>query len=85
MFRSIFNRHPVFNERLSNYCIQSTNESIRKMVEKYNIDKKDHKINLNMLITDTNNDPPDKNDFYIYLICFLSTTSFVYYFLNKKT
>jgi len=84
MFNTIFNRRPIFNPRLSNYCIQSTNESIRKLVEKYNKEQKDYKINYDMLIRDSNIDPPNMNNLYIYLLCFLSTSSFVYYFLNKK-
>ena len=83
MFNNIFNRRLVFNPSLGNYCIQSTNESIRKLVEKYK-EQKGCKINFDMIIRDSNIDPPNRNEFYIYLIYFLSTTSFVYYYLNKK-
>jgi hypothetical protein len=84
MFSSIFNKNRVCNPTLSKYCIQSTNESIRKMVEKYNEEQKDQ-LNIGVLIANSSKDPdPNKNIFFIQFFCFLSTTTFIYYLLNKK-
>jgi hypothetical protein len=85
MFSSIFNKKCVYNPTLSKYCIQSTNESIRKMVEKYNEEQKEKKIDFGLLIANSSTDPyPNSNIFFIQLFCFLSTSTFIYYLLNKK-
>lgn len=85
MFSSIFNKNGVYNPTLSNYCIKSTNESIRKMVEKYNEEQKEKRIDFGLLIANSSKDPdPNKNTFFIQFFCFLSTSTFIYYLLNKK-
>jgi hypothetical protein len=84
MFSSIFNKNRIFNSTLSKYCNQSTNESIRKMVEKYKEQKLDP-LNGGLLIANSSTEPnPDRNLFFIQFFCFLSTSTFIYYLLNKK-
>ena len=85
MFSSIFNKNCLYNSRLSKYCTQSTNESILKMVQKYKEEQKDKKIDIGLLITNSSKDPdPNNNSFFIHFFCFLSTSTFIYYLLNKK-
>jgi|688.fasta_scaffold358072_2 hypothetical protein len=87
MFSSIFNKNSLANTTLSKYCIQSTNESIRKMVEKYNKEMKEIKkpeINFDLLIQDSSGVSNNNNIFFIQFFCFLSTSTFIYYLLNKK-
>ena len=84
MFTSIFNKNRIFNSTLSKYCNQSTNESIRKMVEKYK-EQNHHEKNIGLLIANSSTEPnPDRNLFFIQFFCFLSTSTFIYYLLNKK-
>ena len=82
MFSSIFNKNRLINPTLSKYCIQSTNESIRKLVEKYK-EQKEQQLNVGLLIDNSGKDP-DRNLFFIQFFCFLSTSTFIYYLLNKK-
>ena len=73
------------NEKMREYCIKSTNDSIRKMTEKYNEDRKTIKYKLNNLAVITNDDAPNpNNDIIISVICFLSSTTLFYYFYKAS-
>lgn len=75
------NRIPI-NPKLREYCIKSTNESIRKLTEKYNEERKNEKFKLDSLSIVTNDDlpQPNNNDFIITLVCVLSSSTILYYF-----
>ena len=78
------NRIPM-NHKMREYCIKSTNDSIRKMTEKYNEDRKTIKYKLNNLAVITNDDAPNpNNDIIISVICFLSSTTLFYYFYKAS-
>ena len=82
-------KKPLFpiNQKISDYCKKSTNESIRKITEKYNEERKSVKINLDSLKVITRDDPPnpnDNNDIIISVICFLSSTTLFYYFYKAS-
>ena len=83
MLTSILKKPKFFNQELHNYCLKSTNDSIKRMVEKYDTERKSKKINLNLTQTSLPSDP-DKNS-VIAIICFLSVSSFLYYFYNSKS
>jgi len=77
-------KRPLFpiNQKISDYCKKSTNESIRKITEKYNEERKSIKINLDSLKVITKDEPPNPNDndLILSLICILSSTTLLYYF-----
>jgi hypothetical protein len=63
----------TLNKSFSEYCKNSTNESIRKITEKYNSNKNKPKIKLNL---DDDNNNPDFN-FYDFIF-FLSVTTIAF-------
>jgi hypothetical protein len=81
---AVMYKKPLFpiNQKLSDYCKKSTNESIRKITERYNEERKTVKINLDCLKVTTNDDlpNPNNNDFIFSIICLLSSTTMLYYF-----
>lgn len=80
---SFMYKKPLFpnNQKMREYCMKSTNDSIRKMTEKYNEERKINKNNFNSLRIITKDDSPNPNDNIILsLICLLSSTTFFYYF-----
>jgi hypothetical protein len=81
-------KKPLFpnNQKMREYCIKSTNDSIRKMTEKYNEERKSIKHNVYDLsvITKDDNPNPNPNDIIISIICFLSSTSLFYYFYKDS-
>jgi tRNA uridine 5-carbamoylmethylation protein Kti12 len=68
------------------YCIKSTNDSIRKMTEKYNEERKSNKIKLDNFIVITKDDSPDPidNNIILSIICLLSSTTLFYYFYKAS-
>ena len=65
------------NKGLSDYCRKSTNESIRKLTEKYNLER--NKPNLDVLCNDTNNNRPKFNGLFFLLILSISSIPFFFY------
>ena len=82
MFSFLCKNRIPFNPKLREYCMKSTNESIRKMTEKYNEERKSIKHNFYDLAVITKDDMPNpnNNDIIISIICFLSSTTLFYYF-----
>ena len=84
---SFMYKKPLFpnNQKMREYCMKSTNDSIRKMTEKYNEERKINKNNFNSLTIITKDDSPNPNDNIILsLICLLSSTTFFYYFYKAS-
>ena len=85
---SFMYKKPLFpnNQKMREYCMKSTNDSIRKMTEKYNEERKTIKHKLNNLAVITNDDAPNpnNNDIIISVICFLSSTTLFYYFYKAS-
>jgi len=85
MFSSLLrNSSPLFlNKNISEFCRNSTNESIRKLTEKNNIEKNKPKINFNF--DDNNNDDNNKKDnFNFYEFIFFLTFSSIAFLLYKR-
>ena len=63
---------------------KTTNESIRKITEKYNKERDNIKINLDSLKVITKDDSPNPcdNEFILSIICLLSSTTLLYYFFK---
>jgi hypothetical protein len=83
MLSSIFLKRPkIFNQELHNYCLKSTNESIRKLVEKNEKERK-FKFDDKLFIASDNSNPNPNNNIITFL-CFLSVSSILLYFYNSK-
>ena len=81
-----FKRPTPFNEYLHNHCLQSTNNYIKKLVEKIDEERKTrtgYKINL-VTETTVSNPNSNPNNFMLSVLVFLSTSSILYYFYNSK-
>ena len=85
MLSSIFLKRPkIFNQELHNYCIKSTNESIRKIIEKNEKERKLPKLKLNSIDDIPSSLEPNGN-IILASIFFLSIASFINLFLyNSK-
>ena len=70
----------LFNKNISDYCRKSTEESIRKKTEKYNLEWKNQMLNTTIISNNDNNNP----DFKIYtFLLFLSISSISFYFYKR--
>ena len=93
----IFTKKTVYNKKFSDLCLKSTNESIRRLIDKKNIDKKNEYLNLlfdskfddkntntnNKFILPNSNLNANSNNVISFII-FLSITPFIIYFYNYK-
>jgi hypothetical protein len=80
MISSCVMRNPIiFNKSLQDYCKKINEESIRKLSERYNLEKNKPKIK-NLLENDDSNNP---NYNYFSIIIFLSITMFSFSFYKR--
>jgi len=80
------NRIPM-NPKMREYCIKASNDSIRKITEKYNEERKINKNKFNSLTLVTKDDSPNPNsndDIILSIICLLSSTTLFYYFYKAS-
>ena len=78
----------LLNKKISDYCRNSTNESIRKLIERHNSEKEKPKFNFDINTSnENNNDNNNKNNHkevsFINFIIFLSVSS-IAFFLYKR-
>ncbi len=69
-----------FNIGLRDYCNKTTNESIRKLTEKYNLERKNPQYTK--LIYDEDGNQTPNFDFLNFLF-FLSVSSITFYFYRR--
>jgi len=80
-----FKRPTPFNEYLHSYCLQSTNNYIKKLVEKIDEERKRPKYKIDLVTEATVSNPnSNPNNFMLSVLVFLSTSSILYYFYNSK-
>lgn len=83
MLNCIIKTRFSYNKNLSEYCSKIKNETMRKLTEKYNLDRKNLK-NLkykNLIDYDNGSKYPEFN-FYTLLL-FLSISSITFYFYRR--
>ena len=72
---------------LSNYCMNLTNHSIRKMTEKYNLERNELKIKnpFAKQEDDPNNNDNNNNhnDFFYGFLLLISISSYVFFFHKR--
>lgn len=71
-------------ENISKICLDSTNKYIRRIVKNYEKINKQIFLPKIMFDSDENNLPPNKNFSIVHTIGFLTITSFLIYYFNKK-
>jgi hypothetical protein len=72
----------ILNKSLSEYCKNSTNNSIRRLTEKYNLERNKPKIQF--LLNDSDSDDDDKPIINFYdLIIFLSISTIAFLFYKR--
>ena len=75
------------NTKIRDYCIQSTNDSIRKITEKYNEEKKMQKPSIISPLTVSMSNPSDPESnigIILSIIFFLSSSTYIYYFYKDS-
>jgi hypothetical protein len=78
-------RSALFNQNLHNYLLQSTNNYIKKLVEKTDEERKSPKYKLDLVTENTVPNPnSNPNNFILPVLVFLSTSTIIYYFYNSK-
>ncbi len=79
MFSFLSKNKIQINPKLRDYCIQSTNESIRKLSEKYN-EERNVKSQIDCFMRNDNSClPNNNNNLIIPILCFLSSSTILYY------
>lgn len=82
-----FVKRPIYplNKTISEYCRNSTNESIRKLTEKHNLERNKPKIKIS-LNNDDNEEDGNKPKFDIYdFLAFLSFSIISIYVYKRLT
>ena len=84
MFSFLCKNKIPMNPKMREYCIKASNDSIRKMTEKYNEERKMNKNKFDNLVVITKDDSPNPNpidnNIILSIICLLSSTTLFYYF-----
>jgi len=79
---SFMTKRPIyFNKNLSDYCTSSTNESIRKIIEKLKLERSKPKIKVSFNDDDDNSEKPELN--FFHFIAFLSISYGTYFFYKR--
>jgi hypothetical protein len=87
MFSFLCKNKIPMNPKMREYCIKASNDSIRKITEKYNEERKINKYKLDNLTVITKDDSPNSNpdhDIILSIICLLSSTTLFYYFYKAS-
>ena len=80
MFNFMRSRPLYFNKALSDYCTKTTNESIKKLTEQYNLERRNTKFK-NIV---NNDDDPKIPEINLYtLLMFFSISSIGFYFYKR--
>jgi hypothetical protein len=83
MFTSI-SRPYFFNKKMYDYCIESTNKSIKNIIERKNTEEKKNITNLkiNLETIDDSSLIPRNN--FIHVIFIISMSSIIYFYYTKR-
>ena len=81
---TLISRPSFFNKKIYDYCIESTNKSIKNIIERKNTEKNNNITNLKInLETIEDSSLIPKNNF-IPVIFIISMSSIVYFYYNTK-
>lgn len=68
----------IINKSLNDYCMKSTQESIKKIIEKSNLERNKEKIN-NILDDNDENKKPELNLYSFFIFLSISSIGFILY------
>lgn len=94
MFSFMFKNKIPINSKLQEYCIKNTNDSIKKITEKYNKHEKYIKSDIDSIVIKKREPPnpnpkpnpnPNPNDIIFYAICLFYSTTVLYYFIKFQS
>jgi len=86
MLSSLFTKPKIYNQKIHDYCLQSTKDSIRKMIERKEEERKSNPYNLNLnSLVATSHSNPSGNPIIPIIFIFISFSSFIYnrYYLKR--
>lgn len=81
LFPSLRRNPLIFNQKLHDYCLNSTYESIKRKLAK-NDEERKTTIKVNLVTAVAN---PDTNNSFLPVLVFLSISSLLYYFYKSKS
>jgi len=75
------------NPKLRDYCIKSTNDSIKKITEKHNEEKKIQKFSIlpSSISSSNPSDPTSNIAIFLSVLFFLSSSTCIYKFYKEHT
>lgn len=83
MLTSILRKPIYYNKELHDYCLKSTNDSIKRIIEKNDEERKKKLICFDLQVKDINCDFKPKNEVFPFIL-FLSVSSFLFYFMSQN-
>jgi hypothetical protein len=89
MIHHIFTKKGFYNKKLSDYCMQSTNLSIQRLLDVYNtprldsLDKNKQQLIVPSQNYNYNNDDEITPNNFTSIIIFISISSMLYFFFNS--
>ena len=86
MLSSLFTKPKIYNQKLHDYCLQSTKDSIRKMIERKEEERKSNSYNINFTsLVSASNSSPSGNPIIPIIFMFISFSTFIYnrYYLKR--
>ena len=81
LFPSLRRNPLIFNQKLHDYCLNSTYESIKRKLAK-NDEERKTTIKVNLVTAVANS---DTNNSFLPVLVFLSISSLLYYFYKSKS
>ena len=83
MFTSI-SRPYIFNKKMYDYCIESTNKSIKNIIERKNTEEKNNITNLKINLETIEDSSLIPRNNFIPVIFIISMSSIFYFYYNPK-
>ena len=72
---------PLINNELRDYCNKTTNDSIRKLTEKYSLERKNPQFKT--LIYDNHDGDEFPKFYFCHFLIFLSISTVTFYFIRR--
>ena len=81
---TLISRPHFFNKKMYDYCIESTNKSIKNIIERKNTEEKNNITNLKINLETIEDSSLILRNNFIPVIFIISMSSIVYFYYNTK-
>ena len=81
---TLISRPYFFNKKMYDYCIESTNKSIKNIIERKNTEEKNNITNLKINLETIEDSSLIPRNNFIPVIFIISMSSIVYFYYNPK-